>query len=380
MRYVAIQMLFGDRAKLFGLIFSIAFASFLLMNQTSIFAGIMKRTGNQVLDVIDAPVWVMDPKTAYAEEIAPMTDSQLFRVRGVESVAWAVPLYKGLARAKAEDGTFRQCVLMGVDDATLTGVVRKIVLGSITALRQPNTIILDQAGYEFFFPGQPLTLGRTLEMNDHRVVVGAISDAGAPFATFPIVFARYSLAIQLVGPRKPTTLHRIGRTKARSDARAARRAHHGSDAAARHDSERLLLGNDPLLPQEHRHPYLNFGITIAIALIVGTVVTGQTFYIFTIENLRQFGALKAIGVSNRRLIGLIILQALIVAAIGYSIGLGLAGVFFEVTLHKTATRGITLLWQNAAGVAAVVFLVVVLSSLLSIRKVVKLEPAIVFRG
>jgi putative ABC transport system permease protein len=379
MRYVAIQMLFGDRAKLFGLIFSIAFASFLLMNQTSIFAGIMKRTGNQVLDVIDAPVWVMDPKTAYAEEIAPMTDSQLFRVRGVESVAWAVPLYKGLARAKAEDGTFRQCVLMGVDDATLTGAVRKIVLGSIAALRQPNTIILDQAGYEFFFPGQPLTLGRTLEMNDHRVVVGAISDAGAPFATFPIVFARYSLAIQLVG-RESRQLSIVlaapkpGVTPAQLAERitAATQLHATTQQGFFWETIRYYLKNTGIP--------INFGITIAIALIVGTVVAGQTFYIFTIENLRQFGALKAIGVSNRRLIGLIIMQALIVAAIGYSIGLGLAGVFFEVTLHKTATRGITLLWQNAAGVAAVVFLVVVLSSLLSIRKVVKLEPAIVFRG
>jgi putative ABC transport system permease protein len=125
---------------------------------------------------------------------------------------------------------------------------------------------------------------------------------------------------------------------------------------------------------------VNFGITIAIALIVGTVVAGQTFYIFTIENLRQFGALKAIGVSDRRLVGLIVLQALIVSAIGYGIGLGLCGAFFEVTLYRTATRGITLLWQNAVGVAAVIFIVVVLSSLLSIRRVVQLEPAGVFRG
>src|SRR5262245_59351272 len=199
MRYVAIQMLFGDRAKLFGLIFSIAFASFLLMNQSSIFAGIMKRTGSQVLDVVDAPVWVVAPKTAYAEEIAPMTDSQLFRVRGVDSVAWAVPLHKGIARAKAPDGTFRQCVLIGVDDATLIGAVREILLGSVAALRDPNTIILDRAGYEFFFPGQPLAIGRTLEMNDRRVVIGAISEASAPFATFPVVHARYSLATQLIG-------------------------------------------------------------------------------------------------------------------------------------------------------------------------------------
>jgi putative ABC transport system permease protein len=379
MPYVAIQMLFGDRAKLFGLIFSIAFASFLLMNQTSIFAGIMKRTGNQVLDVIDAPVWVLDPKTAYAEEIAPMTDSQLFRVRGVGSVAWAVPLYKGLARAKAPDGTFRQCVLLGVDDATLTGAVREIVLGSMLALKQPNTIILDEAGYQFFFPGQPLTLGRTLEMNDRRVVIGAISDASAPFATFPIVYARYSLAVELIGRETRQLSAVLAAPKAGvtpqqlADRISAATALHATTRSGFFwQTIRYYLKNTGIP--------VNFGITIAIALIVGTVVAGQTFYIFTIENLRQFGALKAIGVSDRRLVGLIVLQALIVAAIGYGIGLGLCGVFFEVTLHKSATRGINLLWQNAVGVAAVIFIVVVLASLLSIRKVVQLEPAVVFRG
>lgn len=379
MKYVAIQMLFGDRAKLFGLIFSIAFASFLLMNQASIFAGIMKRTGNQVLDVIDAPVWVLDPKTAYAEEIAPMTDSQLFRVRGVDSVAWAVPLYRGLARAKAPDGTFRQCVLLGVDDATLTGAVREILLGSMLALKEPNTIILDKAGYEFFFPGQPLALGRTLEMNDRRVVIGAISNASAPFATFPIVHARYTLAIELIG-RESRQLSAV-LAAPKPGVTPQQLADRISAATGLHAATQSGFFWQTI------HYYLkytgipvNFGITIAIALIVGTVVAGQTFYIFTIENLRQFGALKAIGVSDRRLVGLIVLQALIVSAIGYGIGLGLCGVFFEVTLHRTATRGITLLWQNAVGVAAVIFIVVVLASLLSIRRVVQLEPAVVFRG
>jgi putative ABC transport system permease protein len=379
MKYVAIQMLFGDRAKLFGLIFSIAFASFLLMNQTSIFTGIMKRTGSQVLDVVDAPVWVVDPKTAYAEEIAPMTDSQLFRVRGVDAVAWAVPLYKGYAQAKASDGTFRQVVLMGVDDATLVGAVRKMLLGSVDVLRQPNTVILDRAGYQFFFPGEPLSVGRTLEMNDHRVVIGGISEAGAPFATFPVVHARYSLAVQLVGreSRELSAVLAAPRPGVTAEELADRiHTATGLRAMSQHgfvwQTIRYYLKNTGVP--------VNFGITIGIALIVGAVVAGQTFYIFTIENLKQFGALKAIGVTNRRLVGMIVLQALIVAAIGYALGLGLCAAFFEVTLQQIATRGITLLWQNAVGVAAVVFVVVILSSLLSIRKVVQLEPAIVFRG
>jgi putative ABC transport system permease protein len=101
---------------------------------------------------------------------------------------------------------------------------------------------------------------------------------------------------------------------------------------------------------------------------------------FTIENLKQFGALKAIGVTNRRLVGMILLQALVVAGIGYSLGIGLVSIFFEITLTKVATRGLVLMWQSVAGTGAIIFLIVILASLLSIRRVLVLEPAVVFRG
>ena len=64
---------------------------------------------------------------------------------------------------------------------------------------------------------------------------------------------------------------------------------------------------------------MNFGITITIALIVGTVVAGQTFYLFTLENLKQFGALKAIGVTNWRLTGMVLLQAFMVGVMGFGL-------------------------------------------------------------
>ena len=68
MNFVALRMLTGDRAKYLGLIFAIAFCTFLLENQTSIFASILNRTGSQILDVTDADVWVMDGKTEYFEQ------------------------------------------------------------------------------------------------------------------------------------------------------------------------------------------------------------------------------------------------------------------------------------------------------------------------
>ena len=124
---------------------------------------------------------------------------------------------------------------------------------------------------------------------------------------------------------------------------------------------------------------VNFGITILVALIVGTVVAGQTFYLFTVENLKQFGALKAMGVTNPRLVGMILLQAVSVAALGFGLGTGMAATFFEIFRHKLATRGIVLLWQCAGLTGACILFVVAMASILSIRRVLVLEPAEVFR-
>ena len=124
---------------------------------------------------------------------------------------------------------------------------------------------------------------------------------------------------------------------------------------------------------------VNFGITIAVALIVGLAVSGQTFYMFTVENLRQFGALKAIGVTNMRLVGMVLLQALVGGAIGYALGTSMAAVFFNATLNQLATRGIVLMWEAVVGVAVLMALVAAAVSLLSVRKVLVLEPASVFR-
>ena len=124
---------------------------------------------------------------------------------------------------------------------------------------------------------------------------------------------------------------------------------------------------------------VNFGITISLAFLVGAVVAGQTFYLFTLDNLKQFGALKAIGVSDRRLVGMILLQAVIVGGIGYGIGMGLAAAFFETTKHLIALRGIVLLWPVMLGTGGAVMLIIVLASFMSIRRVLVLEPAAVFR-
>jgi len=378
MNFVALQMLLGDRAKYLGLIFAIAFSSFLMSHQSSIFAGILDRTRSQIKDVHDANIWVMDKYTQYFDEVKAITDSDVYRVRGVNGVQWAVPLFKGQPRAKGPDGTFRVVILMGLDDATLVGAPRDMVLGDINALREPDSIIVDRTGWEFFFPHEPYTLGRTLEMNEHRVKIAGICNSSAPFTNFPIFYTRYSQAITYVGRERNLMTFVLAKpAPGVTDAEVCRRI---TAATGLHAETAEQFGWRTIVYYlKHTGIPINFGITIAIAVIVGIVVAGQTFYIFTIENLKQFGALKAIGVTNWRITGMILLQALMVGSIGYSIGIGMTAAFFEITKNNLDLRGFSLLWQIAAGTGATVLLIVIAASLVSIRRVLVLEPAVVFK-
>src|SRR5205823_11549132 len=191
MNFVALRMLTGDRAKYFGLVFAIAFCTFLLENQTTIFANIMKRTASQILDVTDAEVWVMDPQTEYWEQTKALKDTDLTRVRGVAGVQWAERLFKGSQDARTGDGKFAVSICLGLDDGTLTGSPRKMFLRSWQRLREPDPVVIDKAGYVLLFPGEPLELGRTLELNDHKVTIVGISDPPAPFLSFPVMHTRY---------------------------------------------------------------------------------------------------------------------------------------------------------------------------------------------
>ena len=380
MNFVALRMLLGDRGKYLGLVFAIAFSTFLLENQTSIFIGILKRTGARIADVTDAEVWVMDADTQYFEETKPLKDTDLTRVRGVPGVQWAVRLFKGNPVARTEAGRFAQTSVLGLDDVTLTGVPRKMVLGSWERLREPDSIIVDRAGYGLLFPGEPLALGRTLQLNDHLVRIVGISDAAATFISFPLVHTRYSVAVNFQGRERTQMAFVLARplpgiTPAELTRRIA--AHTGLRARTSDefvwDCIRYML--------LHTGIPVNFGITIAIAILVGAVVSGQTFYLFTVENLKQFGALKAIGVTDWRLVGMILLQAATVGVVGFAIGTGLAAAFFDFMSYTfIEARGMIMPWQNVALTAICIFFVVIVASLLSIRRVLVLEPAAVFRA
>jgi putative ABC transport system permease protein len=125
---------------------------------------------------------------------------------------------------------------------------------------------------------------------------------------------------------------------------------------------------------------VNFGVIIVVGIIVGIVVAAQTLYLFTLDNLRQYGALKAIGVTNRVITGMVLLQSAIVGLIGYGFGVALCVSFFFFTRDMPHLRGFLTNFEILGGTAVLMGLIVAGASVLSVRRVVTLEPAVVFRG
>jgi putative ABC transport system permease protein len=380
MTWVALKMLTGNRGKYYAIIFGIAFASMLMTQQASIFVGIMRNTTSQIRDIRGADIWVMDPSVQFIDDIKPLTENDLYRVRGVPGVSWAVRLFKGMARAQLSKGNFKQFSVIGLDDQTLVGAPQEMLLGSLGDLRRPDAIILDERGYHFLFPGQPLRVGWVVEMNDRRAEVVGICKSSPSFQTFPIAYTRYSLAIRYA-PQERRVMSFILAQGERgvSDEEVCRRI--------RERTGLLALTQDQFSWRtiwyylERTGIPVNFGITILLGFIIGAAVAGQTFYLFTVGNLKQFGALKAMGVGNGRIVGMVLVQGLLVGAIGYAIGFGMAAIAEEVLAMQM--KGIPpasyMAWPVPAGSALASLLIVAASALVSLRRVLRLEPASVFR-
>jgi putative ABC transport system permease protein len=378
--WLAWRMLIGDRTKYWGIVFGVAFGSLLIAQQSAIFVGLMRRTSSRIIDVTEADIWVMDKQTLNVDEVRPMPENRLYQVRGVPGVDWAVRLYKGQVVVRTEDGGFRQVFLIGVDDGTLIGTPHDIVLGSAESLREPDSIMVDEDGYKLLFPDQPLRLGAAVQMNDRRAVVAGICRVSPPFTTLPVIYTRYSQAT-MYAPHERNMLSFVlaGAAKTADAKQLCSRIAEQTSLKAMTANEFLWFNVGHYL--RNTGIPVNFGITVGLGFIVGAAIAGQTFYLFTIENLKQFGSLKAMGVTNGRLIGMVLLQAMAVGVMGFGIGIGLAATFFEVTerLQNVALRGMYLPWQVVAVTGAAVGLIVLIASILSLRRVLILEPGMVFK-
>ncbi|MGZ5003515.1 MAG: ABC transporter permease, partial [Chthoniobacterales bacterium] len=224
----------------------------------------------------------------------------------------------------------------------------------------------------------PLRVGDTLELNDHRCVVVGICRVTLTFQNVPVIYTTYSHATTIAPQERKLLSFVIAKTK------------EGADAATVRARIRSTIGLAAYTPNEFKKltfwyflkytgmPF-NFLTVVTLGFIVGIAISGMTFYNFTLDNLRYFGTLKAMGTNNRKLLRMISLEAAVVGAVGYGLGIGAASAWGGILSGRTQIA-FMLPWPLLFVSAAAVLIICVGAAALSIRKVIKLEPAMVFRS
>jgi putative ABC transport system permease protein len=381
---MAIKMLVGDTGKYVGMLFGVTFAAFLMTQQGAIFWGLMTRSFGFVDDTNQADVWVMDPEVRFVDDNKPLASTELSRVRGVAGVEWAVPLFKRLLVARLDNGSFEQVSVVGIDDTTMIGGPPQMVEGSLADLRRADAVIVDRAGATGRLAtigpdGRriPVKIGDNLEINDRRAIVVGFCEVSRTFQNQPTIYTTFSRATQFA-PRERKLMNFI-LVKARP----------GVDPQMLADQIRAQTGLGAYTQSAFKWKTfdfffkntgipINFGMSVLLGFLVGSAIVGQTFYQFTADNIRHFGALKAMGAGNFRLLGMILLQAAIVGVKGYGLGVG-AAAFIGWRAGAGGNLAFRMTEYHLLLSAAAVMIIILLSASLSLIKVMRTEPGIVFK-
>jgi putative ABC transport system permease protein len=377
--WVAISMLVGDRVKFFALIFGVAFATLLMAQQSSFAVGLLSLSGNFVRDVREADLWVMRPGTVSAGSALPMASNELLRVRGVAGVEWAMPLFNGNALVRIADGSSLAVNILGVDNNSLIGTPQTLLMGAFDDLRGPEAVFLNRTAYQRLFPGEPERLGATLELNDRRAVVAGIVQSSPRFGGDNLVYTRYSNAVRYV-PSGRNTLSFVV-VKAQAGVAPTELARRITQATGMKAIPRLAFAQENVDQIIKEGGIVQgFGLVVFLGAIVGAVIVGLTLSLFIRDNIKQLGALKAIGVRNTVLTAMVLTQSLFAGLIGYGLGIGFTAWLLTALAGAVSSFSTFYLpWQVMAATAAAVLVMIVGAALFSVRRVLTTDAAEVFR-
>lgn len=372
---IAYKLLTNDRGKFLALLVGITFAVFLIVQMTSMFAGVLSRSSATVVNV-GASVWIMDPAVNNVVSAIPMPDYLLDAVRSTPGVRYAVPLYSGAALVKLRDGTYQPVSVLGLDDTSLFG--RPILeQGNIQDIYAEDGFIVVRDS-EFIKLNNP-TIGTEFEINDHRgVIVGIARVASGGLFGIPTLYTTYSRAIQDIPSSRFTLSYILVELKNPAALPGVKKAVEKLGY--------LALSKDEFVQRIIDFYVYRTGVGINILLmtvisfIVGLSISGQTFYTFILENLGNFGALKAMGAKGRELVYMILFQATFTALVGYGIGIGLCTLLILVAKLRLPSYASLITFGNLGLALGLVLLIAGISSYIGIRRVLRIEPFDIFKG
>jgi putative ABC transport system permease protein len=373
---LALRNLLHDKVRLAVTLTGIVFAVVLIVVQFGLFVGFMRTTSNNI-DHAGADLWISYPGVRNFDQGHALPERKRWQALAVPGVAQAEKYIMGFTQWKRPDGSQETVEIVGFELNSGMGGPWNVVSGSVRDLELPDSVIIDEAYREKLNVSR---IGDTVEINDRRArVVGFTRDIRS-FTTSPFVFASVKNALNYMDK----TTHRDQTTYVLVK---------GEPGVRLADLKQRLISSIGNVDVRDRAEFAYMTefywmfttgagtavlIAAAMGLIVGVVVVAQTIYATTMDHLKEYGTLKAMGAANSFVYRVIIDQAAISAVIGYVLGMLVS----VVIVHYTKGGGavITLDAPMAAGMFAVTLFMCIIAALVSINKITRIDPAMVFKG
>jgi len=371
---LALRNLLHDRVRLIVTLVGIVFSVVLSAIQLGLFMGFRAATAD-VIAKSDADIWVMSRGVTHLESAVPFPERWRYQILQTPGVERAERYLVNFSQWARPDGAEEGVMVIGVEPTATMGRPWNLTAGRFEDLLQRDAVIVD----ELYLPKLGITgVGDTAEIRDQRVKVVGLTRGIRTFTTAPTVFASLSNAQRLTRGSDD----RLGFVLVRTTPGMA-----PTDVAQ--TLRTTIPGVDALTTEEWRQAqefYWMFGtgagITVLIAaglgLLVGVVIVAQTIYAATVDHIREYGTLKAMGATNGYIYRVITQQALISGVVGYTIGISIA--LFVSHTSQGGTTAILIPWSLAATLAVLTGVMCLLASIVSINKATRIDPAMVFRN
>jgi putative ABC transport system permease protein len=372
MASVGWAMMFHDRLKLLGTLLGVVFAVVLSNQQAGTFLGLLYK--NVMLPRnAGADLWIMAPGTESLAAGRFVSTPALMQARTTPGVAWAEPMLYGTVTVKKPAGGNEPMTLIGTKYPRYAGGPWNMVAGDRSVLSRPDTLIVEDSERETF---GGLNVGSVREVSGRNVTVGGLTWGLVPFGP-AYAFADFELARELTGtPSDQFNFVLVGVRPGEDPEQVAKaiqaRVPEVQVMTAKRFEKTIV---DTLLFRSAIG--VTFGTSTLFGLIVGFVIVSLSMFSAVLDNVREFGTLKAVGATNVDLAMLLAVQAVTYAVLGSTLGLAVVAQMAKGI--RSAKLALILPPQLTFGTVGVMIVMCVVASTLALLRIRKVEPAMVFR-
>jgi putative ABC transport system permease protein len=376
---IALKMILGDKAKSLGVMLGIIFTTILITLQGGIFFGFVARSHRITTDLRNADIWVMDPETESVEKTRPISESWIERVKGVPGVAAAAPLLRNVIPLKLENGEYHISEIYGIDNEVTQGAPLHLVEGYLSDLHKQGSVIIDQYAAQNNLARHnpdgsltPLKIGDHFELGDKKATVVGFAEMTLGFLRQPILVTSYDNFKNFFNIHNKThfiLVNTLKDAKIESVIERIKQAT-GLVAFSTEDFEARIIKDFYV-----SGILINFGVSVLSGLILGVSISGQMFYIITLDNLPYYALFKAIGISNSTILKMVLVQVLTIGGIGYCIGIGCTAMLGY--LIKGSSLSFLFPWELMLFSSVLIVLICIISGFISLSQVLKLDPVTV---